>query len=649
MGKIGKALQALAPEPTPLQRDTRRLVRNLALIGFVLCLLVAILYGFTRDNWLGGLLAGITLAMAILPEEFPVVLTVFLALGAWRISRNHVLTRRVPAIETLGEATVLCVDKTGTLTQNRMAVKQIQAGGAAWEAGCGKPFPASLREVAEISVLASETDPFDPMEKAILELTKDHDERMLPVVRGLRLVHEYPLSRELLAVTHVWQAPDHEEFLVAAKGAPEAVLDLCRLDGAARQELAQQVASMAQRGLRVLGVAKAWYHGDDWPETPRRFNFRFVGLVGLADPIRPTVPRALEECYSAGIRVVMITGDYPGTAKAIAAQIGLHFRDEPITGIELEEMSDDELARRIKMVNIFARVLPEQKLRLVNAFKAIGDVVAMTGDGVNDAPALKAAHIGIAMGGRGTDVAREAASLVLLDDEFASIVKAVRLGRRIFDNLRKAMTYILAVHVPTVGMSFAPLLFGSPLVLFPVHIMFLEFVIDPACSVAFEAEPEEPDVMERPPRRPGEPLFSGAALWLGLLQGVVAWLAVLAVYGYSVHLGHNDRIIRAMTFSAIVAANLALIFANRSSRHTIIATLGTRNPALWWVVAVALASLGFALYVPWLAELFQFSPLRFDQLSLALAAGAASILWFEAFKWVKDSRAKLQAAQDLPR
>ncbi len=640
IGKIGKALQSLEVEATPLQRETATIVRNLAFIGLFMCALVVIVYGLTRGNWLNGFLAGITLAMALLPEEFPVVLTVFLALGAWRISQKRVLTRRVPAVETLGAATVLCVDKTGTITQNRMSVNTLYSHGAFYEVDyrTEKSIPEHFHEVVEFSILASQKDPFDPMEKAFKELGNHYLARTEHIHDDWTLVHEYPLSNSLLALSHVWKSPSGNEYVIAAKGSPEAVADLCHCDALQKKEISGAIEIMANEGLRVLGVAKAYFTVTVLPGQQHDFAFEFLGLVGLADPVRPGVAEAVKECHTAGIRVVMITGDYPGTAANIAAQIGLQHTTNIITGQELDSLDDAGLQARIRTVNIFARVVPEQKLRIVNALKAVGEVVAMTGDGVNDAPALKAAHIGIAMGGRGTDVAREASALVLLDDDFSSIVQAVRMGRRIFDNLKKAIAYIFAVHVPIAGMSLLPVVFQWPLVLLPVHIVFLELIIDPACSVVFEAEPEEADVMTRPPRKPDAPLFGARTVGISVLQGLSVLVILLVVYFFALKRGHNEEDARALTFTTLIVANLGLIFVNRSWSRTVLATLRSPNTALWWVTGGALLFLGLALYVPFLQQLFRFSLLHPSDVALCIASGVVSIIWFEVLKLVNGSK-----------
>ncbi len=634
LGKIGRALQTIQPEKTFLHREIGKLVRVFAFAGMSLCVLVTLLYGFLRDGWLNAVLAGVTLAMSLVPEEFPVVLTVFLALGAWRISQNRVLTRRIPAIETLGASTVLCVDKTGTLTLNQMRVSRLASGGELFtiESDPAEPLPERFHEIVEFSILASETDPFDPMERAFQELGR----RFLTGTEHLHedwsLVYEYSLSPPLFAMSHVWRMPGSESFIVAAKGAPESIMDLCLWDDSRRKDLQIQIEGMAADGLRVLAVAKAEYAGPQWPQSQREFEFEYLGLVALADPLRPEVPGSIQECNAAGIRVVMITGDYPATARAIGKQIGLSRSDLVVAGPDLERMSEAELQNHVRTTNLFARVLPEQKLRLVNALKANGEVVAMTGDGVNDAPALKAAHIGIAMGGRGTDVARESASLILLDDDFTSIVRAIRQGRRIYDNLRKAMAYIFAIHVPIAGVALAPLLMGTPLVFFPVQILFLELIIDPACSIAFEAEPEEPDLMKRPPRNSKERMFTARNIGLCVLQGASVLAIVLAVYAIALWRGQGEADSRALTFTTLVIANLSLIFTNRSWSLPLFRTLLLPNRALWFVVTAALGFLALVLYVPFLRELFRFSFLHPEDLVICFSSGIASILWFELLK-----------------
>jgi Ca2+-transporting ATPase len=641
MGKIGTILADVQREETPLKKDISRLVRDIALIALFLCGLIVVVYGVSRQDWIGGLLAGITLAMALLPEEFPVVLTIFLALGAWRISREKVLTRQVPAIETLGSATVLCVDKTGTITQNQMTVQRFLVHGEMCPYNPSAPIPEFCHALIEFSILGCKRDPFDPMEKALRRLADDlagtehiHDDWVL--------VQEYPLSAELLAMSNVWQPQKGGDYVVAAKGAPEAIGELCHLKESERLELEQSIDLLAAEGLRVIGVARAAVAKTSLPDAQHDILFSFLGLVGFADPIRPSVPDAVKECYSAGIRVVMITGDYSLTAQSVARQIGLRNNEQYLTGTDLDTVNDDDLLEKSRNVNIFARVVPEQKLRIVTLLKDCGEVVAMTGDGVNDAPALKAADIGIAMGERGTDVAREASSLVLLDDNFTSIVAAIRLGRRIFDNLKKAVAYIFSIHVPIAGMSLLPVLLGWPLILLPVHVVFLELIIDPSCSIVFESEPGEGDIMNRPPRKKEEGVFSWQIIGLSLLQGSVVLMVILSVYIVAVLQGLGENESRALAFISIVIANLGLILTNRSWSETILRTLGRTNRALWWVFGGTLLFLGLILTLPVLQNLFHFNPLGPIQLVFSLAAGAVSIVWFEFFKWLHHRRRGLK-------
>jgi P-type Ca2+ transporter type 2C len=644
IGKIGQSLSKLESEPPRLQAQTRKLVRMFAIVGGGVTVLSVALYGFMRGGWLDALLGGIALGMSLLPEEFPVVLTVFMAMGAWRISKARVLTRRAAAIETLGSATILCTDKTGTLTENSMAIRALRLKSGEVFRLTGAPdaaLPEAFHGMVEIGVLASAKDPLDPMEKAFHDLARERLATKHRHSPEWTLVHAYGLRPDFLAMSHVWRAAGgSQELIIAAKGAPEAIADLCRLTGAGRAALTDAVDGMAAEGLRVLGVARAVHCGPSLPGSQRDFAFEFLGLVGLADPLRPVVVDAVKECRSAGVRVVMITGDYPATALAIARQAGLDVANV-ITGEELAKTSAENLSKRVKAATVFARIMPEQKLAIVNALKASGDIVAMTGDGVNDAPALKAAHIGIAMGGRGTDVAREASSIVLLDDDFGSIVKAIRLGRRIYDNLRKATAFIFAVHVPIAGLALLPLLFGLPILFGPIHIAFLEMVIDPVCTLVFEAETEEDDVMRRPPRAPEEPLFSGALILWSVLQGFLAFALVAVIFFVALHRGMPENEVRALAFFSLIMTLVALIFVNRSFSASLTTALRRPNTVLISIIGVILAMLGLILLWPLLSALFRFGPLHPDDLTVTLGAGAVLLILLELLKPIW--RARLQA------
>jgi Ca2+-transporting ATPase len=639
IGKIGQALGTIETEPPILRQQTRRLVQIFAVVGLTVSAVAVVLYGLFRGTWLDGLLGGIALSMSMLPEEFPLVLTVFMVMGAWRISQARVLTRRAAAIETLGAATVLCSDKTGTLTQNRMSVAELQCAGRVLRlAGSnGGESADAFRELARYGILASAAEPFDPMEKAIHSLREALPEVEPPPADWV-LARAYGLTPELLAMTQVWQSrASGAPYVVAAKGAPEAVGSLCHLDQETLADMRRTADDMAARGMRIIGVARASFGGAAFPDTQRGFDFQFLGLIGLADPLRATVPAAMEECRSAGIRVAMVTGDYPATARAVAREAGLP-SDKVIAGDQVEAMNDAELAEQARSTTIFARIMPEQKLRIVNALKANGDVVAMTGDGVNDAPSLKAAHIGIAMGGRGTDVAREAAAIVLLDDDFGSIVRTIRLGRRIYDNLRKAMGYILAVHVPIAGLSLLPLLLGKPLIFTPVHIAFLEMVNDPVCSIVFEAEAEEADVMTRPPRDPRSPLFSVSLAAWSLLQGALVLVLVAAIYIIALGNGLPESETRALAFVSLVFANVGLIFANRSFSSSLTVGLGRPNAALWWAIGAMTVSVSIVLL--WLParSLFHFGPLHLDDVAICFGAGLLTLLALDMLKSIWRGR-----------
>ncbi len=640
LGAIGGALESLGGGRTPLQDEVDRLVRIIATVAAVAVVVVVVAFRLIRGGWLEGLLAGIAAAMAMLPEEYPIVLTVFLALGAWRMSRGSVLARRPAVIETLGSATVLCVDKTGTLTANRMRVAEVVIDGRTHVVEAGSPLASALHEVVETGALASASGRFDPMDRAFRELAErglglDVDGR-----DGWEAVREYPLSDLLFATSTVWRGPDGSR-VIATKGAPEAVARLCGLDRDAAAALEAALAVAAEDGRRVLAVARGELApGEEPPVEQAGLRLALLGLVCLQDPVRPGVPAAIAECRRAGIRTVMITGDHPGTALAIAREIGLERTEECLTGADLEALDDRALSHAVGRVDVYARVVPAQKLRLVRALQAQGEVVGMTGDGVNDAPALAAADIGIAMGGRGTDVAREAAALVITDDDFTSIVRGVRQGRGIFHNLRKAMAYIVAVHVPILGMALVPVLVADwPLVLLPVQVAFLELIIDPACSVVFESEETDPAVMDQAPRRRGDPLLGAGVLRIAVLQGLGVLAGVLAVFLWGVRSGWDGGVVRSATFTALVVGNLALILTNRSWRLSALRTLiERRNRALPWILGAALGLLVLVLGVRPVRDALGFGPLGLREASAAAAAAVIGMLWFEVWKLARRRR-----------
>lgn len=630
IGKIGRALATVSTASPKLQAETKRLTLTFGLLGGAVSVATIVLYGLLRHNWLNAVLAGIALGMSMLPEEFPVVVAVFMAMGAWRISKVRVLTRRSSAIEALGSATVLCTDKTGTLTENRMTIAELRLpSGEVVSTTDRADLDAPWRPLLRTGLLACAVDPFDPMERAFHRLAKTSSE---VVPDAWHLARTYGLRPDLLAVVQAWGSAETAASVIAAKGAPEAIASLCKLEGAALGRLHAAANEMANRGLRVLGLAEANHDATEWPETPRGFDFRFLGLVGLIDPVRESVPAAVAQCRAAGIRVVMITGDHPQTARAIATLSGIE-GCIATTGTEIRDMNARELEDVVRTCNVFARILPEQKLQIVEALKRSGEVVAMTGDGVNDAPSLKAADIGIAMGGRGTDVAREASSIVLLDDDFGSIVSAIRLGRRIYDNLRKAMAFVLAVHIPIAGLALLPLLTGLPILFWPVHIAFLEMIIDPVCSLVFEAEHGEPDIMNRPPRRPTERLLSWRVIRTSALEG----LTILLIAGIAFILllagGLAEPAARATTFIALVGAIFALIITNRSFSLSLVMAFARPSKALLIVGGLVGSILTGSLLVQNVADVFGFAGLTIGQLAVAAGAIASTLALLELVKF----------------
>jgi Ca2+-transporting ATPase len=631
-GKIGTSLQSIEQDETRLQKEMKVLIRNLFILGGVLSAGVVTAYYLTRGNFVQSLLNGLASAMAILPEEFPVVLTIFLALGAWRLSKKNVLTRKPSAIETLGSATVLCSDKTGTITQNKMEVAALYDGKELFSKNLFADKKERLLGLVLSALYASQKDSIDPMEKVIFIA---NEKLSAGTSFNYDLVREYPLSKKLLAITRVVKVHSRNQNEVYCKGAPETVFALCKLNETESAKCLTIVQQMAEKGYRVIAVATA--PGLlTLPETQKEFEFTFQGLIGFEDPIRPEVPQAIKECNGAGIKVIMITGDFPATARSIADQIGMDANKEIMTGDELRSISDEELQKRINGINIFARAVPEQKLRIVQALKSNQEIVAMTGDRVNDAPALKAANIGIAMGNKGTDVAREASSLVLLDDNFASIVAAIRSGRKIFDNLQKAMSYIIAIHIPIIGLTLLPAMMTSlPLLLLPLHIVFMELIIDPVCSTAFESEQEEKGIMSRPPRNPNHQFFGSRKLLFGSLKGMLLLTVVIVVYFLSIKEGHQAGEVRAIAFSSLIIGNIFLILTSLSKTRSFVSVFTEKNWAVLIILFVAGLMLFIILTVPSLQHVFSFHfPGYSHFISSILGAGIMLIL-LEGLKYSK--------------
>lgn len=632
LGRVGQALSSTMEVTSGLQRASRRLVRRFAVAAMVCAISLWLLnWLWDRHGLVDSLLSGIALAMAILPEEFPVILTVFLALGAWRIARQKVLTRRISAVEALGAITVLAVDKTGTLTQNRMRVAELHAGRHSFpaaEAGLPPEFHALVR----FALLATPADSTDPMEQAIRLFGAERLDAGAHALTKAAAVKEYGLDPELLAMTRAFREAPNEPYLLSAKGAPEAVIELCGLTAAEQDVLGSEVHAMAERGLRVIGVAAGTWGEGDWPVTQRGFRYRFIGLVGLIDPPRPAAAAAIAECHAAGIRVIMMTGDHQATARAIAAQVGLSLAPKLITGAEMEALTDEQLGERLRHVDVCARVQPTQKLRLVKTLQQQGEVVGMTGDGVNDAPALKAANVGVAMGERGTDVAREAASLVLLDDDFASLVVAVRQGRRIYDNITKATRFVVAVHIPVVALALVPSLLHWPILLMPVQIVLLELLIDPACSIVFESAKASPAIMRRPPRPIGESPFRGVNLGYGIAQGM--GLAAVLLLGYAFALGRGIGIEqgRAAVYVGLIVAVFLLTLANHDLSHALWRGRLADNPWLLRMLGGVGLMLAGIVSIPALRSMLGFGAPDATTLVFGSFMLAGCVIWLEAVR-----------------
>ena len=633
-GKICKDVVTAPSIQTPLQQQTEKMVKSFGAFAMVLFALVGIATYFDlsdhmlKDRVIESILAGITLAMAMIPEEFPVILTVFLSMGAWRLAKKQSLVRKLPSVETLGAVSVLCVDKTGTITMNRMKVQNI------WNpAGDDKKFD-------KVMGMACKTDAYDPMEKAMIVFCEEQGITAEELF-GNELVKEYPFTNETKMMGNVW-AQDGK-FLVAAKGSPERILQLCELTQSELMHTENKINTMAERGLRVIAVGEMDISNiNDIPESLVECKLRFCGVVGLADPPRDSVKQDVETCIKAGVRVVMITGDNGITASAIARQIGMADYDKIITGDDIDKMSQVELKEKIKNVSIFSRVIPEHKMRIVQAFKANGEIVAMTGDGVNDAPALKYADIGIAMGKRGSEVAREAADLILLDDNFSTIVDTIKDGRRIYDNIKRAFGYVIVIHIPIAFSALvAPLLGISPVCLFllPVHVVLLELVIDPTCSIVLERQPAEMDVMERLPRKTDEKIIDINSLTKSLFQGFAIFGAAFGTYlTFLTQCPDNGALARTMGLTIIFIANMLLVHVNSSeSEFAIQSILRLRGDKVIAAVNIGvILSLIIMLYTP-VAEALKLAPLTWQQIVLAVGIACASVLWYELVKLVRFS------------
>lgn len=634
-GKIGENVSENVEEDTPLQKQTGKLVKVCAGIAGVLFALVS---GMTylnlqdvvfEDRIIQSILSGVTLAMAMIPEEFPVVLTVFLSMGAWRLAKKNSLVRKLPSVETLGAISVLCVDKTGTITMNEMTLDE------AWS------IDGNYKSLLEVMGMACETDPYDPMEKAMLKYCEKNNIAKEFLFNG-ELITEYSFTHEKKMMGHVWKR--EEGTIVAAKGSPEKILSICNLNNEERKKIEDKIYNMSSKGLRVIAVAKMDINDkEEIKNTLEECTLKFLGLVGLLDPPREGIKEDIEICNRAGIRVVMITGDSGITASSIARKVGISHSGEIITGDELNKMSDDELREKVKHTNIFSRVIPEHKMRIVKAFKENGEIVGMTGDGVNDAPALKYADIGIAMGKRGSEVSREAADLILLDDNFSTIVDTVKDGRRIYDNIRRAIGYIFTIHIPIALASIIAPILGigsSMLLLLPVHVVLLELIIDPTCSIVLEREPAEIDIMKRKPRNPNEGILTKGVLIKSIIQGIVMFLASFGAYYIYYKFNDGDiNIARTIGLSIIIISNILLVYVNSSNTELAYQSFKIliKDKVMWAVNGGTVIGLLLIMYTP-IAGFLKLAPLGIKELIIVISISIVAVMWYEIVKIFKKKK-----------
>lgn len=632
LGKIGDSLAAIGDQRSPLEKQIQRFVRAMAFIGGAFFLLVWALNFANGHNVLDSLLKGLTLAMSILPEEIPVAFTTFMALGAWRMMQLGILVKRSRTVETLGAATVICTDKTGTITQNRMELAFVQLPGAGAPLGPDQWDGQDAAHLLEVAMWASEPVPFNPMEIALhgaYALHSPTDQR-----GSHRMVHEYPLGGRPPMMTHIF-SDGQGKPIVAAKGAPEAIVEVCGLAPDDRQQVMAQVDAMAAKGLRLLAVAEAKEQAEPWPEKQQEIAFHYLGLVAFNDPPKENMPEVLASFRRAGIRTVIITGDNAQTTLAVVRSVGFVPQGEVVDGQQMQQLDDEALHQLVRTSNCFTRMFPEAKLRVVKALKEQGNVVAMTGDGVNDGPALKAADIGIAMGKRGSELAKEAADLVLLDDDLGRMVDAIAQGRRIYANLKKAIQYVISIHIPIILTVALPLVLGwaYPNIFTPVHVIFLELLMGPTCSIAYESEPREPGTMHRPPRRLERTFLSWVELRASLLQGLMITLGTLFSYQYTLQQGGDEDMVRTAVFTTLIVANVALTLVNRSFEHSVISTLRYRNTVLRGILWATFLLLPALLYVPFLRDFFRLASPGLPLLAVSMAVGLVSVLWYEAVKW----------------
>ncbi|GIL23863.1 MAG: ATPase [Bacteroidota bacterium] len=634
LGKIGQSIQSIKEELSPLQLQITKFVKWMAVIGIAVFLMVWAYSFWQSKDIVQSLLAGLTLAMSILPEEIPVAFTTFMALGSWKLMKQGVIIKRSSIVETLGSTTVICTDKTGTITENSMKLK------ALFDFKTKQVFDdtsfnkSELSQLIQFAMWSSEPVPFDPMEKTLHKVyaeTQTSDLR-----KGFQMVHEYPLEGKPPMMTHIFEN-NLGERIIAAKGAPEAILEVAQLSEDEKENLRQHIRDFGKQGYRVLGVAKCDFEGNDFPEKQQDFKFDFLGFTVFYDPPKQNIQQVFKKIYDAGIKVKIITGDNADTTNAIAQQAGIRNNVPAVTGAEITHHSEAELMTLSNETTLFTRMFPEAKLAVVNALKQSGEVVAMLGDGVNDAPALKAAHIGVAMGNKGTEIAKAAAALVITNDDLDKLIIGIEAGRRIYTNIKKAIQYIISIHIPIILTVSLPLFLGwiYPNIFTPVHVIFLELIMGPTCSIVYENEPIEKNAMQQKPRKMTETFLNWRELSISIIQGLMITVGVLFAYQLAVQNGASEETTRAIVFTTLIFANVFLSLTNRSFTYSLFESFKNKN-ILFPLITLATLILLFAiLYIPVFSNFFHVSSLNLKDLGIAILIAMVSVLWFEVYKWRK--------------
>jgi Ca2+-transporting ATPase len=638
LGKIGESLEKIEEQKTPLELQINNFVKKMVIVGAVVFSIVWAINYFHSYDILDSLIKALTLAMSILPEEIPVAFTTFMALGSWRLMKIGIVVKQMKTVETLGSASVICTDKTGTITQNKMSLAKLFILESD-EIKSTDELTQPDQELIRTAMWASEPIPFDPMEIALHEAYEQTD---IPDERhSYKMIHEYPLGGKPPMMTHLFEN-ENGDRIIAAKGAPEALIIICKLSDKEKTQINDAIAKLATDGYRVLGVANTSFKGNNFPATQQEFQFAFKGLVAFYDPPKDNIKTVLQDFYKAGIDVKIVTGDNALTTAAIAHQIAFRNADKCINGEDLMKLNDEELSKCVKETSIFTRMFPDAKLKIINALKAQNEIVAMTGDGVNDGPALKAAHIGVAMGKKGTEIAKQAASLILLEDDLSKMVEAVAMGRRIYTNLKKAIQYIISIHIPIVLTVFIPLALGwvFPNIFTPVHIIFLELIMGPTCSIIYENEPMEKNTMMQKPRPFTSSFFNWTELATSIIQGLAITAGTLFIYQYSVYQSFNEALTRTMVFTVLIAANILLTLVNRSFYYSIFTTIRYKNNLILLIIAITIGITGAILYIPIFAIFFKFERLNVAELFTCIGVGFASVIWFELVKVVTKLKNK---------